>query len=140
MLSSFRKNLKYILPAVIMVMVFGLILSRVFTPEPGIPDPEIQVNSNEAKDHIGKAAEVCGVVASARLIQQIGGNPTFINFDQPNPNQTFTAVIWGENRSKWESPPESIYPEKEICVTGRIESHEGTPQIEVIHPDQIKLN
>ena len=128
MLPSFRKNLKYILPVVILIMVFGLILSRVYTPDPGIPEPEIRIHSDEAKDHIGKAAEVCGMTASVRFIPEIGGAPTF------------TAVIWGENRSKWESSPESIYPEQEICVNGRIESHEGTPQIEVRNPEQIRLN
>ncbi|MAO65999.1 MAG: DNA-binding protein [Balneola sp.] len=140
MLPSFRKNLKYILPVVILIMVFGLILSRVYTPDPGIPEPEIRIHSDEAKDHIGKAAEVCGMTASVRFIPEIGGAPTFINFGLPDPNQTFTAVIWGENRSKWESSPESIYPEQEICVNGRIESHEGTPQIEVRNPEQIRLN
>lgn len=140
MLSSFRENLKYILPAVILIMLIGLILSRVYNPDPGIPKPEIQINSDEAQNHIGEAAEVCGKVANARFIPHIDGKPTFINFDRPNPNQTFTTVIWGENRSKWKQLPENIYPENEVCVTGRIESHQGTPQIEVKNPEQIREN
>lgn len=140
MISSFRKNLKFLLPAAILIMLVGLVLSRVYQPEPGIPEPKISISSQEAVHHIGKAAEVCGNVANARFIPQIGGKPTFINFGQPKPNQHFTAVIWGENRAKWDSPPEQIYQNKEVCVIGRIESHEGTPQIEVINPEQIRLN
>lgn len=140
MFSSFRKNLKYILPALIVIMLFGLILSRVYTPDPGIPEPEIQINSDEAQNHIGTAAEVCGKVANTRFIPQIAGQPTFINFDRPDTNQTFTAVIWGKNRSKWEQLPENIYPGNEVCVTGRIESHQGTPQIEVKNLEQIREN
>jgi hypothetical protein len=121
-------------------MIAGLVLSRIFQPEPGIPEPEVSIQSKQAIDHIGKAAEVCGLVANVRFIPNINGNPTFINFDQPDPNQTFTAVIWSENRSKWNPLPEKIYPDKEICITGRIESHQGTPQIEVIHRDQISFN
>lgn len=139
MITSFRKNLKFILPAVILIMVLGLVFSRVFQPEPGIPKPEITITSSEAQNHIGKAAVVCGRVANARFIPQINGQPTFINFDRPDPKQTFTAVIWGENRSKWKQLPENMYPDNEVCVTGRIESHEGIPQIEVIRPDQISL-
>ncbi|MBD3615159.1 MAG: DNA-binding protein [Gracilimonas sp.] len=137
MISSFRKNLKIILPVVILIMVVGLIFSRVFQPEPGIPRPEVKINASEANDHIGEAAEVCGEVANARFIPQISGQPTFVNFGQPNPNQDFTVVIWGENRTKWEQLPENIYPKNEVCVTGRIESHEGTPQIEALSPNQV---
>lgn len=139
MITSLRKNLKVILPAVILIMVFGLIFSRVYQPEPNIPEPEILINSDEAIDHIGKAAEVCGKVVNARFIPEIGGRPTFLNFDRTDPNQTFTAVIWGENRSKWKQLPENMYSDKEICVTGRIESHEGSPQIEVVSPEQIRI-
>ncbi|MDR9419602.1 DNA-binding protein [Gracilimonas sp.] len=114
-------------------------MSRVYTPGQGIPEPEIQINSSEAVNHIGKAAEVCGIVVNARYIPQIGGEPTFINFDRPDPDQTFTAVIWGENRLKWEQLPENIYPNNKVCVTGRIESHDATPQIEVISPEQIRI-
>lgn len=139
MITSFRKNLKFILPAVVLIMVLGLVFSRVFQPEPGFQKPEITISSPEAQNHIGEAAAVCGHVVNARFLPQIDGQPTFINFDRPYPNQTFTAVIWGENRAKWQQSPENIYPNKEVCVTGRIESHEGTPQIEVLSPDQIKF-
>lgn len=139
MISSFRKYFKFILPIVILIMVIGLVLSRVYQPEPGIPEPEMRISANEAKDHIGKAAEVCGEVANARFISNIKGQPTFINFGLPAPNQDFTAVIWGINRSKWKQSPENIYFGNEVCVLGNIESHEGTPQIEVLNPDQIKL-
>lgn len=137
MISSFRKNLKVILPAFILVMVLGLILSRVYQPERGIPDPEISITTKQAWEHVGKAAEVCGEVANVRFIPQISGQPTFVNFGLPDPNQDFTVVIWGENRAKWEQLPENIYPKNEVCVIGRIESHEGTPQIEVLSPSQI---
>ncbi|MFP8489010.1 DNA-binding protein [Gracilimonas sp. Q87] len=139
MISSFRKYFKFILPIMILIIVIGLVFSRVYQPETGIPEPEMRISANEAKDHIGKAAEVCGDVANARFISNIEGQPTFINFGLPDPNQDFTAVIWGINRSKWNQPPENIYSGNEVCVLGSIKSHEGTPQIEVESPDQINL-
>jgi|AntRauTorcE11898_2_1112593.scaffolds.fasta_scaffold04818_4 DNA/RNA endonuclease YhcR with UshA esterase domain len=138
MITSLRKNLKFILPAVILIMLIGLILSRVYQPEPGIPTPEITISAEEAQNHIGKAGEVCGSVADVRFLPQINGQPTFINFGEPDPNQHFTVVIWGENRAKWEQFPENIYPGKYVCVTGIIETHGGTPQIEARIPKQIQ--
>lgn len=139
-MNAIRKNLKYLFPAVILIMLLGLLLSRVYRPERGIPEAEIRIHASEAINHIGKAAEVCGKVAKARFIPQIDGQPTFINFGQPNPNQDFTAIIWGENRGKWIQNPEDMYPGEELCVVGLIEEHEGIPQIEVRHPKQIQID
>jgi len=139
MIPSLRKKIKYLLPAVIVLMVLGLILSRIYQPEPRIPEPEITIKAEETQHYIGRVAKVCGIVANARFIPQIGGQPTFINFGQPEPDQNFTIVIRGEDRMKWDQPPENIYPHKELCVTGVIESHEGTPQIVVAQPKQIQI-
>ena len=132
-----RKNLKYIFPVLIVIMVLGLVLSRIYQPDNSPPEPEIRISASEANEHIGKAAEVCGTIVSVNYIAQLGGKPTFINFGRPHPNQLFTAVIWGNNRPKWDVPPERHYINKNICVRGRIEIHDGTPQIVVKHPEQI---
>lgn len=134
-----RKNLKYIFPFLLVITIGGLFLSRVYQPVPGIPEPEITISSEEAIQHIGKAAEVCGTVANTRFIPEIGGKPTFINFGKPSPNQEITVVIWGENRPKWDQMPEIMYSNKRICATGVLEMHKGTPQIEVIEPNQLHI-
>ena len=140
MITSLRKKLALILPVVVLIMILGLFLSRIFQPDSNIPEPNITITAAEAPNYIGEAAKVCGKVENARFIPQIDGKPTFINFGQPNPNQDFTAVIWGDNRKKWVQSPEELYTNTEVCVTGRIESHEGTPQIEVISPEQISAH
>ncbi|MDZ7660254.1 hypothetical protein [Fodinibius sp.] len=139
MMDSIRGNLKYIFPVLIIIVVTGLVLSRVYQPKKAIPVPEIQISAAEAVNHVGTPAKVCGTVVSADFIREIDGNLTFLNFGQPHPNQLFTAVIWGEERSKWKTPPEQKYKNRQICVTGSIEMHEGTPQIVVGRPEQIVL-
>lgn len=119
-------------------MVVGLILSRVYQPESSSPEPEVRIDAEEAKDYIGTPAEVCGEVASAEYVAQLGGKPTFLNLGRAHPNQLFTIVIWENDRAKWTEPPEKQYENREICVRGRIEMHEGTPQIVVESPDQIE--
>jgi hypothetical protein len=49
------------------------------------------------------------------------------------------VVIWGGTKGKWQQSPENIYPNNEICITGRIESHERTPLIEAVRTEQIRI-
>jgi len=137
-----RKNLKYIFPFLIAIMVLGLVLSRVFQPDDSnidtkTPEPEIRINATLASEYVGRSAEVCGEVSSASYVPRIDGKPTFLNFGHPHPDQYFSAVIWNNNRGKWNQPPERQYRDERICVTGVIEMHEGTPQIIVYDPSQI---
>jgi len=138
MIVKLRKHIVKIFPIVAIVLLAALLLSRVFSPNRDLT-PEVHIDAAEAVDHIDKTAKVCGYVASARFVREIGGQPTFINFEKPHPDQVFTVVIWGEHRPAWRTPPEQLYENRAICATGRIRMHEGTPQIVVENPDQISL-
>jgi len=94
---------------------------------------------SEAKDHYGETATVCGEVVSTRYADSTKGQPTFLNLDKPYPNQVFTIVIWGNNRSKF-GAPENDYKGKHICVTGKITAYAGLPEIVADDPKQIKLD
>lgn len=139
-MKAIRKRLKYIFPVLIIIMIVGLVLSRVYQPDSSPPEPEIRISAIEADDHIGKVAEVCGEVASTDYLPGIKGEPTFLNLGRTNPDQYFTAVIWGNSRDKWPGLPEEQYDNREICVSGMIERHEGTPQIIVERPDQVEIS
>jgi len=92
----------------------------------------------EAKDHVGERATVCGKVVSTRWAESSRGSPTFLNLDQPYPNQVFTLVIWGNDRSKFDNP-ETTYRGKRICVTGKISPFKGVPEVVANEPAQIKV-
>ena len=93
----------------------------------------------EAKDHIGETATVCGTVNSTRYAPSTKGQPTFLNLDKPYPNQIFTVLIWGSDRSKFGSP-EVTYKGKQICVTGKITVYRDVPEIVAGSPSQIKTD
>lgn len=84
----------------------------------------------EAAAHIGDVANVCGYVASTRYLPR-GRRPTFLNMGRPYPDQDFTVVILGVDRTKFGEAPERAFRDKDICVTGRIEVYRGKPQIVV---------
>ena len=91
----------------------------------------------EASFHVGEDATVCGKVVGTYYAKKSKGEPTFLNLDKAYPNQVFTIVIWGEDRTLFKNP-QKRYKGKNICVTGYIESFRGVPQITVRTPSQIK--
>ncbi|SRR6266498_403880 len=97
-----------------------------------------KITASEARNHIGKTATVCGVVASADYAARSKGKPTFLNLDKPYPNPIFIALIWEEDRPKF-GAPEAELKGKRICVAGKIESYKGTPEIVLRDRSQMKV-
>lgn len=77
------------------------------------PAKKQTITAEQAKNHVGETAKVCGQVASARLAFRTRGQPTYLNLDKPYPHQIFTAVIWGLDRGKFGDPQQS-YLNKQI--------------------------
>jgi hypothetical protein len=90
----------------------------------------------EAANHIGENATVCGVVASATYAAQAPMAPTFLDLGKSYPNQVFTAVIFEIDRSKFGDLELSMRG-KSVCVTGEIFVYQGTPEIALHDPAQL---
>ena len=102
--------------------------------------PSDCVASASAAASTGKRVTVCGVVSGASYESGVSGKPTFINFDKPYPNHTFTVLIWGDKRDRFSPPAETQFGNgKRVCVTGLVEMYKGKPEIVVSSPDQIKV-
>jgi polysaccharide export outer membrane protein len=79
----------------------------------------------DAAKHVGEQATVCGLIASKHTADTLTGKPTFINFGQSFPTQTFTALIWDSDKAKVGDFPST----GNVCVTGTIISYKGVPEI-----------
>lgn len=99
---------------------------------------EQTISPAEAANHVGEKATVCGVVASARYASRSKGQPTFLNLDKPYPDAIFTALIWGEDRSKFDEP-EVRLRDKRICTTGTITQYKGVPEMVLREPSQLRV-
>ncbi len=100
-----------------------------------LPEP---IEATDAAAHVGRPATVCGRVASTRYLPELRGRPTFLNFDRPHPDQTFTVVIWGSDRAAFDRP-ERRYADRRVCVEGWIRSYRGKPEMVVAHPSQVEV-
>lgn len=99
--------------------------------------PAGAITGMQAKSHVGQQATVCGKVASTRFLDTSINRATFLNFDKPNPEQSFTVVIFGEHREKFDRP-EIRLKDKQLCATGRIVEFRGIPQIIATEPNQLQ--
>ena len=97
------------------------------------------ISAVEAQKHIGERTTVCGEVANTHYATSSRGTPTFINLDKPHPQQIFTVLIFGDDRPKFGNP-EVLYRNKRICVTGKIKSYNGVPEIVAYDPSQITVH
>jgi len=95
-----------------------------------------KITAHEAKGHVGEVQTVCGKVASTHFASGSKGQPTFLNLDEPYPKEVFTILIWGSDRGKF-GTPEAKYRDAKVCVTGKITSYHGTPEIVATEPSQI---
>ena len=104
---------------------------------PALPQTQ-HITAREAKNHVGEKATVCGRVVGIHFVSSGKGQPTFVHFDEQYPNQVFTLAIWGSDRPKF-GRPEELYRDKDLCVTGKITSYLGVPEIVASNPNQVQV-
>jgi DNA/RNA endonuclease YhcR with UshA esterase domain len=97
-----------------------------------------KITAAEAKGHIGDRATVCGKVASTHYAKTSKGEPTFLNLDETYPKEIFTILIWGSDRGKF-GTPEREYRGLTVCVTGKITTYRGVPEIVAGEREQIEI-
>jgi hypothetical protein len=119
------------------MLVAWLLLFVIFATSSSFSQQIEAISSFNAHKYINQKKTVCGKVASTFFAQRSRGKPTFLNLDKPYPNHIFTAVIWINDRGKFEGPPEILFKDRAICVVGRITVFRGKPQIVVKDPSQI---
>jgi len=98
---------------------------------------EKQYGPDDAINHVGERATVCGFVVTAEFAKLVENQPTFLNLAKRYPNEVFTAVIWGADRRRFDYAPEGLQGSS-ICVTGEITTYRGIAQIVISTPSQIE--
>ncbi len=79
----------------------------------------------------------CVIVEGTIVNTYNSGNVCFLNFDTDY--QYFTAVIFASDFPGFSFIPEVFYPGKKVYIIGIIKEYNGSPEIIVKSPDQIKI-
>lgn len=87
--------------------------------------------------YMGKKVTICSKVFGTRYFETSGKQPTFLNVGSAYPGSPLTVVVFGESRKNFPTPPETMYDQKEICVTGELIDYKGKAEIIVTSPEQI---
>ena len=110
----------------ILVLLLCLIATRA--------DDPLVIKDSKAVHYVGKNVEVRGLVVSVTS-SPLG--TTFINFGREYSNQTFAGFIAVGSKISADQWIAGLRG-KIIGITGKIELHQGKPEIEVTATDQIK--
>ena len=116
-----------------------VLLLLLASPAAATPQEPQTLTPEEAADHIGEEAKVCGDVVATDHVPTLEGEPSFLNFGGAYPDQVFTVAVFAENAGKFKRPPHRLFRNKSLCATGTIVMVEGKPRIVVSEPDAIEV-
>jgi hypothetical protein len=98
------------------------------------------IKLEDVSKHIDDSVTVCGKVSSGRFIDQSSRKLTLLNVGAAFPNQVFTIVIDDNLRVQFDSAPETLFLDKDVCVTGKVTLYRDAPQIVIYRKDQIQIS
>ena len=106
----------------------------------GGSQPPSRIAPEQTAEHLGREITVCGNVVQAVYEFGTRGRPTLLYLGSASPDPVMTVVIWGRDRHRFDPPPDVLYRDRRICVTGVIRRFQNRPQIVVRWPNEIALD
>ena len=100
---------------------------------------QTSIKLEDVSKHVDDSVTVCGKVASGRYMDGSTRKLTLLNVGAAFPNQVFTIVIENDLRTRFESAPETLYLDKDVCVTGKVSMYRDAPQIVIYKKEQIQI-
>ncbi|HPF39558.1 MAG TPA: endonuclease/exonuclease/phosphatase family protein [Phycisphaerae bacterium] len=90
------------------------------------------IDWSDAAAYVGKEVVVQGKIEATGRSRTI----VFLNFDRA---RSFTAIVRKASESNFPTPPDAMYAGRLVQIRGRITTFKDKPQIEITHPDQVKI-
>jgi len=115
--------------------VFVLGLGFALAAAPSLAQTQMPaIAAADAKAHVGQTVKVEGVVSEVHTAAS--GRATFIDIGGRYPNNTFTAVIFSRDVTKFSNV--DALNGKTVDITGPVRLHNGKPEIILNDPGQLK--
>lgn len=94
---------------------------------------QIKIPVDSVPKHIGEKVTVCTTVYGVKSLDKL----TFINVGAAYPKSPLTLVIFAKDLPNFKTSPETLYSNKQICVTGKLEDYKGKAEIVITSPEEI---
>lgn len=109
---------------------------QVTAAQPAPPPAGQAVPWNEAARYVGQSVTVEGAIVATHNT----GSVCFLNFTtEPRGGDKFYLITFKDNFGDWPAPPEVHFLNKTVRATGRIDLHNGRPQLKVKDKQQIEI-
>lgn len=101
---------------------------QILPPEAGLP----VIDWQDAHKYVDGEVIVQGKIVQTKDIGRI----TFLNFDTAH---SFTAIVREANYKNFPKGPDRMYDHQIVRIRGVVSEFNGTPQIEVFRPEQVRI-
>lgn len=98
---------------------------------------QTKISIDSISNHKDELVTVCGKVYGTKFLDK--SQITFIDLGAVYPDAPLTIVILGKDRANFKENPETLYSDKQICVTGVIKEYKGKWEIDVETPKDITI-
>jgi opacity protein-like surface antigen len=96
-----------------------------------------KITVDELTNNVGNIVTVCDRIVDGRFLQTSADKITLLNIGGRFPYQKLTIVIPAESRGVFPSAPELFFPNKTVCITGKVELFREKPQIRLSSANNI---
>lgn len=101
--------------------------------------PNMQdINISDIAKHVGDSVRLCAKVHNSRYFQSAINRPTILDVSDSYTNP-LNIIIWDHDRKNFANAPESLYNNKEVCISGLVEVYNNIPQIVIRNRNQITV-
>jgi aspartyl/asparaginyl-tRNA synthetase len=94
---------------------------------------QIKIPADSAAKYIGQNVTICAGVFGVKSLDKL----SFINLGAAYPKSPLTIVIFAKDLPNFKASPESLFTNKSVCVTGKLEDFKGKTQIVITRPEEI---
>jgi len=102
-----------------------------------VASAQTEIKIEDAAKHEGDSVTICTKIFGAKYFEASNRSPTLLNAGAKYPDAPLTIVIFGESRAAFKNKPEEFYPDKNVCVSGKIVIYKGKPEIIVSDEKQM---
>jgi hypothetical protein len=96
---------------------------------------QTKIPVDSVNNYIGKNVTVCSQVFGIKATEKV----VLINLGAAYPASPLTIAILAKDFTNFTTPPEELYKNKKLCVTGMLELFKGKAEIVVSKPEEINV-